>query len=116
MQGECGLAICLSKPFQRLLKYPLLFQNLLYQLVFSFYCPLVNIIEQSFYFDSTDASTHEYESAQAMAISIDGIVRSIEDGKISEEERSKARDVWSRIDGINERVSLFFYLLVVDNS
>ncbi|PLW28131.1 hypothetical protein PCANC_23264 [Puccinia coronata f. sp. avenae] len=82
MQGECGLAICLSKPFQRLLKYPLLFQNLLYH---------------------TDASTHEYESAQAMAISIDGIVRSIEDGKISEEERSKARDVWSRIDGINEK-------------
>jgi len=82
VQGECGLAICLSKPFQRLLKYPLLFQNLLYH---------------------TDASTHEYESAQAMAISIDGIVRSIEDGKISEEERSKARDVWSRIDGINER-------------
>ncbi|KAA1074053.1 hypothetical protein PGT21_011997 [Puccinia graminis f. sp. tritici] len=82
VQGECGLAICLSKPFQRLLKYPLLFQNLLYH---------------------TDASTHEYESAQAMAISIDGIVRSIEDGKISEEERSKARDVWSRIDGINEK-------------
>ncbi|POW05397.1 hypothetical protein PSTT_09720 [Puccinia striiformis] len=82
VQGECGLAICLSKPFQRLLKYPLLFQNLLYH---------------------TDASTHEYESAQAMAISIDGIVRSIEDGKISEEERTKARDVWSRIDGINEK-------------
>lgn len=82
IQGECGLAICLSKPFQRLLKYPLLFQNLLYH---------------------TDASTHEYESAQAMAISIDGIVRSIEDGKISEEERNKARDVWSRIEGINEK-------------
>ena len=31
MAGESGLAICLSKPFQRLLKYPLLFQNLLYQ-------------------------------------------------------------------------------------
>lgn len=53
---------------------------------------------------STDASTHEYESAQAMAISIDSIVRSIEDEKISEEERDKARDVWSRIDGINEKV------------
>jgi hypothetical protein len=26
MRGESGLAICLSKPFQRLLKYPLLFQ------------------------------------------------------------------------------------------
>lgn len=82
VQGECGLAICLSKPFQRLLKYPLLFQNLLYH---------------------TDASTHEYEGAQAMAISIDEIVKSIEDGKVSEEERNKARDAWSRIDGINEK-------------
>ncbi|KAH9825103.1 hypothetical protein DFH28DRAFT_1117269 [Melampsora americana] len=82
-QGECGLAICLSKPFQRLLKYPLLFQNLLYH---------------------TDASTHEYESAHAMAISIDSIVRSIEDEKISEEERDKARDAWSRIEGMNEKV------------
>jgi hypothetical protein len=67
--------------------------------------PLVTML--SLFFDvSTDASTHEYESAQAMAISIDGIVRSIEDGKISEEERSKARDVWSRIDGINEKVNV----------
>lgn len=85
-QGECGLAICLSKPFQRLLKYPLLFQNLLYH---------------------TDASTHEYESAHAMAISIDSIVRSIEDEKISEEERDKARDAWSRIEGMNEKVLMF---------
>jgi hypothetical protein len=45
-----------------------------------------------------------------MAISIDGIVRSIEDGKISEEERSKARDVWSRIDGINEKVKYLISL------
>ena len=29
-KGETGLAITLSKPFQRLLKYPLLFQNLLF--------------------------------------------------------------------------------------
>lgn len=29
-KGESGLAISLSKPFQRLLKYPLLLQNLLY--------------------------------------------------------------------------------------
>jgi hypothetical protein len=29
-KGESGLVISLSKPFQRLLKYPLLFQNLLY--------------------------------------------------------------------------------------
>lgn len=30
-KGTPGLAICLSQPFQRLLKYPLLFQSLLYQ-------------------------------------------------------------------------------------
>lgn len=29
-KGESGLAISLSKPFQRLLKYPLLLQNLLF--------------------------------------------------------------------------------------
>src|SRR3984957_5897666 len=29
-KGETGLAITLSKPFQRLLKYPLLFQNLFF--------------------------------------------------------------------------------------
>jgi hypothetical protein len=29
-RGESGLVISLSKPFQRLLKYPLLFQNLLF--------------------------------------------------------------------------------------
>ena len=29
-KGETGLAIALGKPFQRLLKYPLLFQNLLF--------------------------------------------------------------------------------------
>lgn len=33
MRGVPGLAICLSQPFQRLLKYPLLFQSLLYQYV-----------------------------------------------------------------------------------
>ncbi len=29
-RGETGLVISISKPFQRLLKYPLLFQNLLF--------------------------------------------------------------------------------------
>lgn len=84
-RGECGLVICLSKPFQRLLKYPLLFQNLLYH---------------------TDASTHEYESAESMAIAIDGLVRSIEDEKVSEEERDRARDAWARIEGVNEKASV----------
>ncbi|CAK5277721.1 unnamed protein product [Mycena citricolor] len=44
-KGETGLAITISKPFQRLLKYPLLFQNLLFH---------------------TDPSTFEYESTLQM--------------------------------------------------
>ena len=55
MRGVPGLAICLSQPFQRLLKYPLLFQSLLYQYVAAFpvstgcsRCPLL----------TTDRSQH----------------------------------------------------------
>ncbi|KAJ6630742.1 hypothetical protein B0H10DRAFT_2160144 [Mycena sp. CBHHK59/15] len=71
-KGETGLAITLSKPFQRLLKYPLLFQNLLFH---------------------TDPSTFEYEKT---------IVRSIEDEKIQKEERDKTRDVFARIEGLDK--------------
>lgn len=39
-----------------------------------------------------------------MAIAIDGLVRSIEDEKVSEEERDRARDVWARIEDMNEKV------------
>ena len=56
-KGETGLAISLSKPFQRLLKYPLLFQNLLFH---------------------TDPSTFEYESTLQMVAEVETIVRSIE--------------------------------------
>jgi hypothetical protein len=78
---ETGLAITLSKPFQRLLKYPLLFQNLLFH---------------------TDPSTFEYETTLQMVAEIEAIVRSIEDEKIQKEERDKTRDVFARIDGLDK--------------
>lgn len=80
-KGETGLAISLSKPFQRLLKYPLLFQNLLYH---------------------TDPSTYEYESTLQMVAEVETIVRSIEDEKIQKEERDKTRDAFARIEGLDK--------------
>lgn len=80
-KGETGLAISLSKPFQRLLKYPLLFQNLLFH---------------------TDPSTFEYESTLQMVAEVESIVRSIEDEKIQKEERDKTRDVFARIEGLDK--------------
>ncbi|KDQ18028.1 hypothetical protein BOTBODRAFT_171718 [Botryobasidium botryosum FD-172 SS1] len=80
-KGETGLAISLSKPFQRLLKYPLLFQNLLFH---------------------TDPSTFEYESTLLMVAEVETIVRSIEDEKIQKEERDKTRDVFGRIEGLDK--------------
>ena len=80
-KGETGLAISLSKPFQRLLKYPLMFQNLLFH---------------------TDPSTFEYESTLQMVAEVETIVRSIEDEKIQKEERDKTRDVLGRIEGLDK--------------
>ncbi|KAG5220951.1 Dbl domain-containing protein [Salix suchowensis] len=80
-KGETGLAITISKPFQRLLKYPLLFQNLLFH---------------------TDPSTYEYESTLQMVAEVETIVRSIEDEKIQKEERDKTRDVFARIEGLEK--------------
>lgn len=80
-KGETGLAISLSKPFQRLLKYPLLFQNLLFH---------------------TDPSTYEYESTLQMVAEVETIVRSIEDEKIQKEERDKTRDVFARIESLDK--------------
>lgn len=81
-QGECGLAIFLAMPFQRLLKYPLLFQNLLFH---------------------TDASTFEFESTVQMVVDVERIVRSIEDDKINKEERDKTIDAFARIEGIKDK-------------
>lgn len=80
-RGESGLVISLSKPFQRLLKYPLLFQNLLF---------------------NTDPSLKEYEATLNMVDEVEEIVRTIEDEKASSEEREKTRDVWARIDGLDK--------------
>ncbi|KAG8998691.1 hypothetical protein FRB95_012186 [Tulasnella sp. JGI-2019a] len=80
-KGETGLAISLSKPFQRLLKYPLMFQNLLFH---------------------TDPSTFEYESTLQMVAEVERIVRSIEDEKIQKEERDQTRDVFARIEGLEK--------------
>jgi hypothetical protein len=80
-KGETGLAISLSKPFQRLLKYPLLFQNLLFH---------------------TYPSTFEYESTLQMVAEVETIVRSIEDEKIQKEDRDKTRDVFARIEGLDK--------------
>ena len=84
-RGETLLAISLSKPFQRLLKYPLLFQNLLFH---------------------TDPSTFEYESTLRMAAEVENIVRSIEDEKIQKEERDKTRDILARIEGMDKVTQL----------
>jgi hypothetical protein len=80
-RGESGLVISLSKPFQRLIKYPLLFQNLLF---------------------NTDPSLKEYEATLAMVDEVEVIVRTIEDEKASSEEREKTRDVWARIEGLEK--------------
>lgn len=83
--GVPGLSISISKPFQRLLKYPLLFQNLLY---------------------NTSPSTREYEATLAMVDQVQQIVRSIEDEKTSSEDRERARDAWARIEGIERHKAL----------
>ncbi|KAJ4488088.1 hypothetical protein J3R30DRAFT_892454 [Lentinula aciculospora] len=75
--GQTSLSISLSKPFQRLLKYPLLFQNLLYH---------------------TDPSTTEYESTLQLVAEIEVMVRGIEDEKVEWEDREKTRDVLGRIE------------------
>lgn len=41
-----------------------------------------------------------------LACEIDAIVRTIENEKASEEDRARTRDVWARIDGINDRALL----------
>lgn len=84
-KGECGLGIFLAMPFQRLLKYPLLFQNLLFH---------------------TDASTYEFESTVQMVVDVEHIVRSIEDEKVNKEERDKTIDAFARIEGIKDKALL----------
>lgn len=84
-KSEAGLAISLLKPFQRLLKYPLLFRNLLF---------------------NSDPSMIEYESTINMVEKVEKIVKSIEDKKIQSEERDKIRDIFARIEGIEKERNL----------
>ncbi|KAI6041926.1 Dbl homology domain-containing protein [Pisolithus marmoratus] len=80
-KGETGLTIWLSKPFQQLLRYPLLFQNLLFH---------------------TDPSTFEYESSLQVVVEIETIIRGIEDEKIQKEDWDKTRNVFTRIEGLDK--------------
>jgi hypothetical protein len=90
----------------RLLKYPLLFQVSLL-VARSHIASGLTSGRQSLLYHSDPASP-EYDSTQAMAVEIDSIVKSIESEKISEEERTKVRDIWSRIEGIVDKVCQFF--------
>lgn len=80
-RGETGLAISLLKPFRRLLRYPQLFQAVLFH---------------------TDPWMFEYEGALQLVAEVEAIVRSIEDEKVQEEEREKTRDILTRIRGLDK--------------
>ncbi|KAJ9110149.1 hypothetical protein QFC20_003001 [Naganishia adeliensis] len=84
-KGETGLSIALSKPFQRLLKYPLLFQNLLF---------------------NTDATLTEYDACMNLLEEVDGIVRSMEDEKANKDVSEKTRDALARIEGLDRDSTL----------
>lgn len=97
--------ISLSKPFQRLLKYPLLFQNLLFVRFqrdkgFARQRELKSLLSQH-----TDATSHEYDGTMVILEQVDSIVRRIEDEKSSQEQREKTRDAIARIEGLeNDKV------------
>jgi RhoGEF domain len=80
-RGVTGLAISLSRPFQRLLKYPMLFRALLFY---------------------TDPSMFEYESTLQMIAEVENVIRDIEDAKNQKEERDKTHDVLARIKGLDK--------------
>ena len=80
-RGETGLATSLTKPFQRLLKYPVLFQALLFH---------------------SDPWMFEYEQALLLVAVVENIIREIEDAKIKKEECDKTRDVLARIKGLEK--------------
>lgn len=55
---------------------------------------------------NTDPSMKEYEATLSMVDDIENIVLTIEDEKTSAEEKERTRDVFARIDGLeNEKVS-----------
>lgn len=80
-RGETGLVISLSKPFQRLLKYSMLFQALLFH---------------------TDPWMDDYDGAHQLVAEVENIIRGIENTKGQTEERDKTRDVLARIKGLDK--------------
>lgn len=45
-------------------------------------------------------------TALLTANGLPGIVKSIESEKVSEEERDRLRDLWARIDSVNDKVRI----------
>ena len=84
-RAQTGLVISLYKPFRRLLRYPLLFQAVLYH---------------------TDQWMFEYEGALQLVAEIEVIVRGIEDEKVQEEEHEKTRDILARIKGLDKVIQI----------
>ena len=80
-KGEVGLVIALAKPFQRLIKYHLLFRNLIFH---------------------ADLATSKYEGLMTMVTEIETIVGDIEDERIQKKECHKVWDVLGRIDGLDK--------------
>ena len=80
-RGETGLTISLSKPFQRLLNYSMLFRALLFH---------------------TDPWMLEYEGALQLVTEVEDIIRDIEDAKDEKEKCDKTRDIFARIKGLDK--------------
>ena len=80
-RSETGLAISLSKPFQRLLNYSMLFRALLFH---------------------TDPWMLEYEGTLQLVTEVEDIVHDIEDAKDQKETRDKTRDIFARIKGLDK--------------
>jgi hypothetical protein len=82
------LTAYLLKPFQRLIQYPLLIQNLL---------------------KSTSRDGPDYEDTVTLEKKLDGILRDVEEQKLAHENKQELRELESRIQGLRG------YKLAVDN-
>ncbi|CAG8589384.1 211_t:CDS:2 [Paraglomus brasilianum] len=82
------LTTYLLKPFQRLLQYPLLIQNLL---------------------KCTNRDGPDYEDTVTLKKKLDGILKDVEEQKLAHENKQRLRELESRIHGLGE------FKLAVDN-
>ena len=80
-KGEVGLVIALAKPFQRLIKYHLLFRKLLF---------------------CTDLATSKCQGVLEMVTKIERIARDTESERIQKNECLRVWDVLGRIDGLDK--------------